>query len=310
MELGLIGLGRMGMNMARRLARGGHRVVAWNRSPDKAVALAAEEPGVMAATDPAELAASLARPRLVWLMLPAGAPVDEQLAGLVPHLAPGDVVVDGGNSHYKDAGRRQAVLAGTGVILADAGVSGGVWGLAEGYCLMVGGPAEAFDLMEPALATLAPETPKNDGYMHCGPLGAGHFVKMVHNGIEYGMMQAYAEGFHILEASEFGPGLDLAALAGLWNRGSVIRSWLLELAEAALADDPRLESLEPWVDDSGEGRWTVDAAVELAVPAPVMALSLMARFRSRTPDSFADRMLAALRREFGGHGVRTRDEGA
>ncbi len=303
MQLAMMGLGRMGLNMARRLARKGHDVTAWNRSPDKAVHLAREEPGVTAATTLEEMATALARPRVIWLMLPAGPPVDQQLAALAPLLDPGDLVVDGGNSHWKDAARRSALLAPSGVEFADAGVSGGVWGLDEGYCIMVGGPEAAYERLKPALEALAPE----GGVMHCGPLGAGHFAKMVHNGIEYGMMQAYAEGFHLLQASEFGPHLDLAALAELWNHGSVVRSWLLELCQAALGRDPALSSLKAWVDDSGEGRWAVDAAVELGVPAPVTALSLMARFRSRHPDSFADRLLAALRREFGGHDVRDRE---
>jgi len=298
MQIGMIGLGRMGMNMARRLIRGGHEVVAYNRTPAKADELAAEGGG--AAHSLEALTGKLSAPRTVWIMLPAGRPVDEHIAALIPQLAPGDLVVDGGNSHFKDDARRAAKLEAHGILYADAGVSGGIWGLTEGYCTMVGGPAEAYARLAPALDTLAPP----QGHLHCGPAGAGHFVKMIHNGIEYGMMQAYAEGFALLEASPYGKDMDFAQVAGLWNRGSVIRSWLLELAEAAFGEDPRLTSLAPYVEDSGEGRWTVDQAVELGVSTPVLALSLMERFRSRNDNAFADRMLAALRNQFGGHAVK------
>jgi 6-phosphogluconate dehydrogenase len=302
MDLAMIGLGRMGMNMAKRLLAGGHRVVAYNRSPAKAEELAPL--GALPAYSLAEAVAALTPPRVVWLMLPAGETVDQAIDALTPLLAPGDILIEGGNTHYKDDLARAARLNAAGVRYVDAGVSGGIWGLELGYCTMVGGPVEAFRHIEPILQTLAPP----NGYMHCGPTGAGHFVKMVHNGIEYGMMQAYAEGFALLEASEYGKGLDFAELSALWNQGSVIRSWLLELAERAFRADGRLESLAPRVDDSGEGRWMLGAAVELSVPLPVLAQSLFERFRSRETNSFADRLLAALRREFGGHAVTERKE--
>jgi len=301
MRIGMAGLGRMGMNMALRLVRGGVEVVGYNRSPDKVDDLAGE--GGRPAYTLAELVERLEAPRVVWLMLPAGAVVDEHLEALADLLDPGDLVVDGGNSNFTDSVRRAADLAQAGLLFADVGVSGGVWGRELGYCLMVGGPEDAYQRLLPALEALAAK----GGLMHCGGHGAGHFVKMVHNGIEYGMMQAYAEGFHILEASTYGPGLDFAAVARMWNQGSVIRSWLLELAEAAFAKDPCLDGLAPWVEDSGEGRWTVEQAVQTGVYAPVMALSLMERFRSRERNSFADRLLAALRREFGGHAVQAVD---
>jgi 6-phosphogluconate dehydrogenase len=297
MRIGMIGLGRMGMNMARRLLRGGHEVVAYNRSRAKTEELSRE--GAIAAYSPEELVRKLAPPRVVWLMLPAGPPVDEHVNLLKWHLAAGDTLVDGGNTHYKDDLRRAPDLAARGIHYLDAGVSGGVWGLENGFCTMVGGPLPAFAAVEPALRTLAPP----EGYLRCGPSGAGHFVKMIHNGIEYGMMQAYAEGFALLEGSPYAAGLDYAELSHLWNRGSVVRSWLLDLAEAMFRRDPRLQTLAPFVEDSGEGRWTVAQAVETAVPAPVITLALMERFRSRDKNSFADRILAALRREFGGHAV-------
>ncbi len=297
MRMGMAGLGRMGMNMALRLVRGGVEVVGYNRSPGKVDDLAGE--GGIPAYTLAELVEKLAPPRVVWLMLPAGAIVDEHLEALADLLDPGDLVVDGGNSNFRDSVRRAADLAQAGLDFADVGVSGGIWGLELGYCLMVGGPEAAYQRLLPALQALAAK----GGLMHCGAHGAGHFVKMVHNGIEYGMMQAYAEGFHIMQASPYGPGLDFAAVARMWNQGSVVRSWLLELAEAALAKDPCLDGLSAWVEDSGEGRWTVEQAVDSAVYAPVITLSLMERFRSRERNSFADRLLAALRREFGGHAV-------
>jgi len=297
MEIGMIGLGRMGMNMARRLLEGGHAVTAFNRTPDKTRELAGY--GAVAASSLTDLAARLVPPRLVWIMLPAGAPVDAAIAGIKDDLAPGDVIVEGGNSPFQDAPRRAEAMASRGVAFLDAGVSGGVWGREIGYCLMVGGDKAAFVRIEPVLATLAPP----GGYMHCGPSGAGHFVKMVHNGIEYGMMQAYAEGFELLDASPFAGGLDYAGLCDLWNRGSVVRSWLLELAGQAFRQDPKLESLAPRVEDSGEGRWMLAEAVRLGVPMPVLAQALFARFASRRDNPFAERMLAALRHGFGGHGV-------
>jgi 6-phosphogluconate dehydrogenase len=287
----------MGMNMARRLVQGGHQVVAYNRSPDKT--REAEARGARGAFSLEELVGELAPPRIAWLMLPAGSTVDEHVGRLADLLSPGDVVVDGGNSFYRDDLVRAKNLALRGIHFLDVGTSGGIWGLRVGYCLMIGGPPEAYERMVPVFESLAPP----GGYLHCGPTGAGHFVKMIHNGIEYGMMQAYAEGFEILEASPYGSQLDFSRVAHLWNQGSVVRSWLLELAEAAFAADPRLEAIRGHVEDSGEGRWTVQQAVESGVSAPVIALSLMARFRSRKEDTFGERVLAALRREFGGHAV-------
>jgi 6-phosphogluconate dehydrogenase len=295
----MIGLGRMGLNMAKRLLRGGHQLAAVNRTPAKTEQLAAEE-GAQAAYSLAELVDALEKPRILWMMLPAGQLVDEHLAELLRLADPGDIIVDGGNTYYKDDIRRAEQAAEAGLHYLDAGTSGGVWGLEVGYCLMVGGPGQAFAQAEPILASLAPK----DGYMHCGPSGAGHFVKMVHNGIEYGLMQAYAEGFGLIEASEYSGALDYSALSKLWNQGSVIRSWLLELAERAFAEDPKLEGIQGFVEDSGEGRWTVQQAVETSVSAPVLTLSLMERFRSRQDNAFSDRMLAALRHQFGGHAVK------
>ena len=296
MEIGFIGLGRMGLNMVTRLLRGGHRVVAYNRSPE-AVAVARER-GAVGAASLEELVSALAPPRTLWAMIPAGAPVDEALDALLPRLAPGDLFVDGGNSNFRDSRRRGERLRGLGLGFVDAGVSGGVWGLEVGYCMMLGGDAAAVARLEPALDTLAPP----EGWMHGGAVGSGHFVKMVHNGIEYGLMEAYAEGFDLLRAAE--PGLDLAKVAHLWNQGSVVRSWLLELAERALAADPGLEHVRGWVEDSGEGRWTVAEAIERGVPAEVLTLALMGRFRSRQDDAFRDKLLAALRQQFGGHAIR------
>lgn len=301
MRMAMIGLGRMGYNMATRLQRGGHEVVAFNRNHDKSRQLAADE-GATAVESVAEAVGRLQAPRVVWLMLPAGDVTDEHIAEVLPLLQPGDVLIDGGNSMYKDDQRRSAQAAKAGVHYLDVGTSGGIWGLQVGYCLMIGGEKQAFDLVEPLFATLAP----SEGYLYCGPSGAGHFVKMIHNGIEYGMMQAYAEGFAIMQASSFGGQLDFGKVSHLWNQGSVVRSWLLELLELAFGKSPRLENLQAYVDDSGEGRWTVDAAVELAVPAPVLSLSLMERFRSRQENDFGNRVLAALRNEFGGHAVKTK----
>jgi 6-phosphogluconate dehydrogenase len=301
MKIGMIGLGRMGMNMARRVLQGGHRVVAYNRTPARTEDLVRE--GAEGSYSLTELVEKLAPPRVVWLMLPAGQVIDEHLKQLHDLLARGDIVVDGGNTLYRDDIRRAELLAARGIDFMDAGVSGGVWGLKVGYCLMLGGRRETFQYLEPVFQALAPR----DGYLFCGPVGAGHFVKMVHNGIEYGMMQAYGEGFAILEASPYARDLDYSRVAHLWNQGSVVRSWLLELLEAAFARDGRLEGLRGYVEDSGEGRWTVQQAVDCGVPAPVIALSLFQRFRSREGDSFADRVLAALRREFGGHAVKGAD---
>jgi len=297
MKIAMIGLGRMGMNMARRLLQGGHEVVAYNRTPQKTEEIARE--GATPAYALPEIALKLTAPRVVWIMLPAGSAVDEHLDQLKDILSPGDMVVDGGNSWFKDDIRRAKSLAEKEIRFMDAGVSGGIWGLKIGYCLMIGGTRETYEFLEPIFKSLAPK----EGYLYCGPAGAGHFVKMVHNGIEYGMMQAYAEGFQILEASPYDGALDYAEVAHLWNQGSVVRSWLLELAEAAFKKDAKLTGIRGVVDDSGEGRWTVDQAIEAGVSAPVITLSLMNRFRSRDENPFADRVLAALRREFGGHAV-------
>jgi 6-phosphogluconate dehydrogenase len=297
MKLAMIGLGRMGMNMVRRLLAGGHQVVAYNRTPDKTEQMVAE--GAEGAFTLEEVTEKLDSPRIVWLMLPAGRVVDEHIDRLAPLLAKNDILIDGGNTFYKDDIRRSAQLETQGIRYMDAGVSGGIWGLEIGYCTMIGGDRKTYVTIEPILETLAPE----NGYLYCGKAGAGHFVKMVHNGIEYGMMQAYGEGFEILAASEFADGFDYADISHLWNRGSVIRSWLLELAEAAFRKDDKLSDISGHVDDSGEGRWTVIQAVETGVPAEVITLSLMRRFRSRQKDPFAERVLAALRREFGGHAV-------
>ncbi len=296
MELAIVGLGRMGSNMARRLLRGGHRVVAYNRSPEPIAVL--EQEGAIGVYTPEDVVRALTPPRVVWLMLPAGDPTEQMLWHFAGLLQPGDILVDGGNTYWKDSVRRAAALQERGIRFLDIGTSGGIWGLEYGYCLMIGGDESAFRHLEPALVTLAPE----DGYRYLGPAGAGHFAKMVHNGIEYGLMQAYAEGFEILERSPYR--YDLAELAALWNRGSVIRSWLLELSERAFRRDPSLATIRGYVEDSGEGRWTVLTAIEEDVPAPVITLSLQMRFRSRQEDSFAAKVVAALRREFGGHAVK------
>jgi 6-phosphogluconate dehydrogenase len=282
--------------MTERLLLGGHEVVAFDLS--EAARDAAKAKGAEPATSLAELAAKLSPPRAAWVMVPAGKPTDDTIAELGEHFESGDVIVDGGNSNYKDAGTAAASLAAKGVGFVDAGTSGGVWGLTEGYCLMVGGTDESVAVVEPALLTLAPQ----GGYAHVGPVGAGHFVKMVHNGIEYGLMQAYAEGFEIMGAAkEFD--LDLHEIASIWRYGSVVRSWLLELAERALAPGSGFDEISGYVTDSGEGRWTVEEAINRAVPAPVISAALYARFASRQKDSFADRLLSALRNQFGGHPV-------
>ena len=299
MELGMIGLGRMGGNMVQRLLLGGHRVVTYDRSAPAVVA--SQSQGAGGASSLEDLVGQLAGPRAVWIMVPAGQPTDDTIDSLISLMSSGDTILDGGNSNYKDSMRRAEKLVAHGMDFMDVGTSGGIWGLAEGYSLMIGGKPETFRRLEPIFQTLAPALDK--GYSHVGPVGAGHFVKMVHNGVEYGLMQAYAEGFEIMDAKqEFG--LDLRQIAETWRYGSVVRSWLLDLAVDALAADPNLESLQAYVDDSGEGRWTVQEAVDLAVPAPVITLSLLQRFRSRQEQPFGAKMLAALRQQFGGHAVR------
>ncbi|MFP4395669.1 MAG: phosphogluconate dehydrogenase (NAD(+)-dependent, decarboxylating) [Anaerolineales bacterium] len=300
MEVAMIGLGKMGGNMARRLLRGGHRVVGYDRNPDAIKELAAEA-DLVPATSLAETVEALAPPRALWVMVPAGAPTEETLTALGALVSPGDILIDGGNSNYQDTVRRAKTLQEKGVHLVDVGTSGGVWGLAEGYSMMVGGDADAVARLRPALETLAPGPEL--GWGHVGPSGAGHFVKMVHNGIEYGLMQAYAEGFEILRAKEDFD-LDLHQVAEIWRFGSVVRSWLLDLIANALADDPALPDIQGWVADSGEGRWTVFEAVDLDVPAPVITAALQARFVSRQEESYAAKLLAAMRNQFGGHAVK------
>jgi 6-phosphogluconate dehydrogenase len=296
MKVGMVGLGRMGANMAVRLLQGEHDVTVYDVNPEAARKLATHGARPVAALE--DLVADVTAPRVTWIMVPAGEITDQTLHALAHLLEPGDIVVDGGNSHYSDTKQRAARLASDGVELVDAGTSGGVWGLREGYSLMVGATPEAFARLEPIFATLAPE----GGYAHVGPSGAGHFTKMIHNGVEYALMQAYGEGFELLKSSEFD--LDLAQIAEVWRHGSVVRSWLLDLVTAALTKDPNLDGVRGYVEDSGEGRWTVATAVDNAVPAPVIAASLFARFSSRQEDSFAAKLLAALRNEFGGHAVR------
>ena len=311
MQLGLVGLGRMGGNMARRLTADGHEVVGWDRSPDAVTAVAAG--GAAGATSLADLVGRLAPPRAVWVMVPAGAATDETVTALASLLDAGDVVIDGGNSHFKDDVRRAAALASKGLHYVDVGTSGGVWGAERGYCLMIGGPADVVQRLTPIFRTLAPgagttppteglaltATTAHEGFLHCGPAGAGHFVKMIHNGIEYGLMEAYAEGFDILSHSAYD--FDLAQVAEVWRRGSVVGSWLLDLAARALAADPRLTQFVGHVGDSGEGRWTVETAIEEAVPADVLTTALFKRFRSRQDHTFAEKLLSALRAQFGGH---------
>jgi 6-phosphogluconate dehydrogenase len=299
MELGMIGLGKMGANMTVRLVHGGHRVVGFARTP--AVVDAVVQKGAVGAYSLDQLVRELKPPRVVWLMIPSGAPVDHTLEQLHPRLAPGDLVVDGGNSYYRDTLRRSAQVTSWGFRFVDVGTSGGIWGLTEGYSMMVGGEDADVERIRPILETLAPGPTK--GWGHMGPVGSGHFVKMVHNGIEYGMMQAYAEGFAVLQAKT-AFALDLHQVAEVWRYGSVIRSWLLELTEAALQENPTLEGIEPWVADSGEGRWTVTEALDLNIPAPVITLALQQRLRSRESDPFTERLLAMMRNKFGGHEVK------
>jgi 6-phosphogluconate dehydrogenase len=295
MQIGMIGLGRMGANMTLRLLRAGHEVVVYDRDPAAAGPLQAE--GAAAASSLEQLVGALDPPRHAWIMVPSGAPVTETIEVLSSFMESGDCIIDGGNSMYKDSEARAQLLEQQGILFLDCGTSGGVWGLENGYCLMVGGERSAFERVEPVFRSLAPE----DGYVHVGPPGSGHYVKMIHNGIEYGMLQAYAEGFEILDASPYD--LDLPAIAALWNHGGVVRSWLLELAESALAEDPHLEGISGYVEDSGEGRWTIAEAIERNVPATVLAYALFARFRSRQQDSFGAKLIAALRNQFGGHKV-------
>jgi 6-phosphogluconate dehydrogenase len=298
MRIGFIGLGRMGANMVRRLVRDGHEIVAYNRTPEKTREIAGE--GAIASFSIAELVAGLEKPRAVWIMVPAGDATEAQITELLEHLEPGDTIIDGGNTNFHDDVRRHEALAKKGIQYVDAGVSGGVWGLQVGFCLMVGGDAAAVKPLVPVFTTLAPP----NGYLHVGGPGAGHYVKMVHNGIEYGLMQAYAEGFEIMHASDYT--LDLAAISELWMQGSVVRSWLLELAGRAFrSSGGDLEHIKGYVADSGEGRWTVQEAIDHDVPAPIITLSLLTRFRSRQDDSYGAKVLAALRNEFGGHEVKT-----
>ena len=297
MKLAMIGLGRMGLNMARRLMQGNHEIVAYNRSKEAVRQIAAE--GATGAASLRQVAEMLPAPRIVWIMLPAGKAVEDTIDRLKELLRPDDIIIDGGNSYYRDDLRRYKALKRVGIRYMDVGVSGGIWGLKIGYCMMMGGDKDVFKYLEPIFLTLAPK----DGYLYCGKAGAGHFVKMVHNGIEYGLMQAYGEGFEILDASEFADSFDYAKIAHLWNQGSVIRSWLLELAADAFSKSAELSDIKAYVEDSGEGRWTVQQAIDTGVPAEVITLSLMRRFRSRQQDPFTERVLAALRREFGGHAV-------
>jgi len=320
MQIGIIGLGRMGGNMARRLIRGGHQVVGF--AQDAAAVEALKKDGGTAATSLEDLAKKLSKPRVAWLMIPAGDPTEQSVVALSKLFEAGDIIIDGGNSMYKDDVRRSQMLAPKGLKYVDVGTSGGVWGLERGYCLMIGGPDDTVKYLDPIFKTLAPgagdvgRTPgrpankgtAENGYLHCGPVGAGHFVKMVHNGIEYGIMQAYAEGFDIFRsfASEGIPAerrykFDLAEISEVWRRGSVVGSWLLDLTAQAFIENPSLSSFSGFVQDSGEGRWTIEAAIEAAVPCEVLASSLFTRFRSRQEHTFAEKVLSAMRHKFGGH---------
>jgi 6-phosphogluconate dehydrogenase len=299
MEIAMIGLGRMGANMAQRLMRGGHKVVGYD--PADAARALLEKNGAQTAASLEQMVAKLAAPRTVWLMVPAGQITDSTITNLVPLLAPGDTIIDGGNSNYRDTQRRAALVAQRKIQYVDSGTSGGIWGLAEGYSLMIGGDEAVVERLRPIFETLAPA--KNQGWGRVGPVGSGHYTKMIHNGIEYGMMQAYAEGFSILQhKSEFN--LDLHQVAEIWRYGSVVRSWLLDLTADALGKNPTLAGIAPYVADSGEGRWTVADAIELGVSAPVITLSLLERLRSRDNDSFSDKLLAAMRNQFGGHEIK------
>ncbi len=300
MELGMVGLGRMGANMTERLVRGGHRVVGFDPNPD-AVARVTKI-GALGADSLDKLVKQLSGPKALWLMVPSGDPVDKTIETLVPLLSPGDTIIDGGNSNYKDSMRRYVALKAKNIHFVDVGTSGGIWGLKEGYSLMVGGEPSVVKPLFPIFETLAPAP--NKGWGHVGPTGSGHFTKMVHNGIEYGLMQAYAEGFEIMKAKkEFG--LNLHQIAELWRHGSVVRSWLLDLTADALKEDQDLKSVKGWVADSGEGRWTIAESIDLDVPAPVISLSLLMRFVSRQDESYAAKVLAAMRNQFGGHAIKT-----
>ena len=296
MQLGMVGLGRMGANMTLRLLRGGHEVVAFDVDESAVKKVAGE--GASPSTSLEDLISKLDAPRIVWTMVPSGDITEETISALRGLLSEGDIVIDGGNSRHTDSVARGEKLQESGIAFLDAGTSGGIWGLEGGFCLMVGGDADAFGRAEPIFATLAPE----NGYAHVGPSGAGHFTKMVHNGIEYALMQSYGEGFELLHESEYE--IDIAEVAGLWQHGSVVRSWLLELAARALEGDPELASIEPYIEDSGEGRWTITHAIDNAIPVPTIATALFARFASRQDASFAGKMIAALRKEFGGHPVK------
>lgn len=296
MELGFVGLGKMGMNMVTRLQRDQHRIVVYDRATD--LIKQAEGQGCIGATSLADLVSKLSAPRAVWIMVPSGAPTEDTIQATAALLQPGDTIIDGGNTRFHDDVRRAAALKAKGIDYVDAGTSGGIWGLKIGYCLMVGGEASVVKRIEPIFKTLAPE----NGWAHVGGVGAGHYVKMVHNGIEYSMMQGYAEGFELMSKSEYD--LNLAKIADLWMHGSVVRSWLLELGASALSQDPRLEKLKGYVQDSGEGRWMILDAIEKDVPVPTLTAALFTRFRSRQQETFAEKMLAALRNAFGGHAVR------
>ena len=301
MKLAMIGLGKMGSNMARRLMQGKHDIIAFDLSKEAVEEIATE--GATGASSLQQVVEMLSAPRIVWIMLPAGKPVEDTISRLKELLSPEDIIIEGGNSYYKDDRRRYEALQAAGIHYMDVGVSGGVWGLEVGYCMMMGGDKTIFKYLEPIFQTME----HKDGYLYCGK-SAGHFVKMVHNGIEYGLMQAYGEGFEILDASQYAESFDYAKIAHLWNQGSVIRSWLLELAENAFGKNRELTDITGYVEDSGEGRWTVQQAVDTGVPAEVITLSLMRRFRSRQQDPFTERVLAALRREFGGHTVVAKKE--
>jgi 6-phosphogluconate dehydrogenase len=296
MQIGLIGLGKMGGHMVQRLLKDGHQVAVYDKNPAPAQELAKQ--GATPASSLSDLLGKLKAPKVVWCMVPAGEITLQTIRSLAAEMSKGDILIDGGNSFYKDSRQTAEELGKKGIYFLDAGTSGGIWGLKNGYCLMVGGDAGAFKTVEPIFKTLAPK----DGYLHVGPSGAGHFVKMIHNGIEYGMLQAYAEGFEILKASDYK--LDFSQIAHLWNQGSVVRSWILELAESAFAKNPDLDGIAPYVVDSGEGRWTVAEAIEKNVPAPVITLSLLERLRSRDAECFGDKVVAALRNEFGGHAIK------
>lgn len=302
MKIGMIGLGRMGANMAERLIGEGHQVVGYARRKESVQRVA--DKGIMGAYSLEELTKKLAPPRTLWMMIPAGEPVDKTIEGLLPYLDKSDLLIDGGNSYYKDTMRRSDNLKERGIGYVDVGTSGGIWGLKEGYSMMIGGEKDEVERLRPLFETLAPS--RDTGWGHVGPSGSGHFVKMVHNGIEYGLMQAYSEGFSILKhKEEFG--LDLSQIAGIWRHGSVVRSWLLDLTFEALRENPELKGIAPYVEDSGEGRWTVFESIDLDVAAPIITLSLLSRFLSRDKENFSDKLLSAMRNKFGGHEIKHED---